>query len=164
MNILIRCALLMSVALPGLVSPSDELAEVVDAKARTVQEVEAFLVHFGETFKALDPDEIRTLYVGDGRFVWHEDGALRYSGVEAILEALAGMSPGMSFETIYSDTHVEPLGEGHASLHTSFETSITSAGSVIYSYAGVITMVLERAEAEWRIVTGHTSTRRERGR
>ena len=125
---------------------------------RLAGEVEAFLERHHSTLEAREPDAIRQLYVTDERFAWFEDGVKRYASPEDIVKALAAYPAGMSIETEYSGTLVDVLSPTLASVHTGFETKI-GEGEASFAFGGVITMLLER-DADWRIVTGHSSSRR----
>ena len=125
-------------------------------------EVTDFLSQYRAALDALDTAAVRELYISDDRFVWVEDGAVRYQSADAILAGLMGMPQGMDISTEFADLVVAAIPPTGASLRTSFHTSITGEQGG-FEFWGMITMVLERQAAGWRIVSGHTSTARERG-
>ena len=66
--------------------------------------------------------------------------------------------PGMSLSTEVSDVRVIALTPTLASVSTVFATEVNMSGGQVFGYVGVITMLLESSDGEWRVLTGHTST------
>ena len=68
---------------------------------------------------------------------------------------------GMKFSTETSEVEVIPLTPDLANARAVFHTKILQGESVVYEFGGVITWQLEK-KSEWRVLTGHTSTPKER--
>lgn len=126
-------------------------------------EVTAFLTGYAAKMNGGDTAAIRTLYTPDERFTWMEDGRVRYESVDAVIEALSAFPPGSGFTTTFGAPVIVPLGTRAASARTTFRTELgPEQGN--FAFGGIITMAVERqSDGGWRIVTGHTSTERERG-
>lgn len=125
------------------------------------QELHTFLERWNDAMAAQDTSTIRASYVADDRLRWFEDGALRYRSAEEILNALLQFPPGTRVLTTLSEIEAERLAPNliHGSAH--FRTRVMMPGQT-FEYAGVFTLVIERADAGWRFLRGHTSTIRAR--
>lgn len=143
-------------ALFSLAHADDETPAGRDVEA----EVLAFLDRFDAAHTERDLDALRDLHVSDGRCRWYEDGQLRYADVDAIVEALAGFPEAMAVDTEYTEARVTPLGPRHAAVAARFSSSIAQGGRTVFAFDGVMTMVVEGQDDAWRVVSGHTSTRR----
>ena len=125
--------------------------------------VEALLADYRQAIDARDAGALRACFVGDDRFAWHEDGSLRYATVDALVAASTQQPPAMAFETAYSDTHIVPLGDAHASVRTGFATKVKNGEATVFEFAGLMTVLVERRGGTWRIVSGHSSSHKQRG-
>ena len=115
-----------------------------------------------EVIESNDTEAIRGLYVADERFAWFTDGVKKYTSADDVIAGLASMQ-GMKFSTEVSDVEVVPLTPDLAHARTVFRTKILQGETVVYEFSGVITWLLEEVQAgEWRVLTGHTSTPKER--
>ena len=131
--------------------------------AQVEAEVRSFFAEYKKAFRSREPAAIQKLYPEDG-FTWYEDGALRYSSVDEILTGLSAFPEGMTLETTLSETEIVPLSESKASVGTLFKTVIGNPSGSPIEFGGVMTMVLDKTAAGWRIRSGHTSTPKPRGR
>jgi ketosteroid isomerase-like protein len=120
-------------------------------------EVAAFLDAYLSAIDARDADFIRGAYVDDGRFVWIEDGEVRYRGAEEILASLNAFPAGGAIRTELSGLEVVALGGNGAHAWATFTTTVGS-GPGSFSFGGAISFVLERAGDSWRLAGGHTSS------
>ncbi|MGE3180824.1 MAG: nuclear transport factor 2 family protein [Phycisphaerae bacterium] len=132
------------------------VAEDTDAE----KELRAFVDRYKNTIEADDMEAIRDLYVADKRFAWFTDGRLLYKTRDDIVDSFNGFAAsGMTFSTELTDVRETPLGDDFATIDMSFATKANVREGQGFSYAGAMTMVLERsADKKWRIISGHSST------
>jgi hypothetical protein len=122
-------------------------------------EVGAFLEDYLSAMDARDTDRVRSAVVGDGRFVWIEDGDVRYRGTAELVAGLEAFPLDAPIRTELGDLSVAPVGATAAHAWGTFTTSVgTGPGS--FSFAGAISVVVERHGGSWRMVGGHTSSPR----
>ncbi len=131
--------------------------------AEIVVEVESFLRHYRAVYNDGDLVAIRKLYVDDERFAIYEDGELQYPTPQAIIDALTSFPPGMGMQTTATILSVTPLADDLATASTTYETTITMPDDRTFEFGGVMTALLERGDDDWKVITAHTSSRRERG-
>ena len=160
-HVLLPLALAMWIAIPSSSVPAPH--DLTDAeRARVTSEATDFLASYLEVIEGGDTDAIRALFVEDERFAWFTDGEKRYASVDDLLAGLASMK-GMTFSTEVSEVEVVPLAPDLAHARTAFQTKLSQGGAVVFEYGGVITWVLEDVkDSGWRVLTGHTSTPKER--
>ena len=81
------------------------------------------------------------------------------SSPDDVIESLRGYAD-VRFETTNSDLEIVPLSRSLASASMSFRTTLTIPASEDYTFAGVITWLVEKSPetGAWRVVQGHTST------
>lgn len=120
-------------------------------------EVTAFLNGYLGAIGARDAAKIREAYIADDRFVWIEDGKVRYRRVEDVLSSLASFPADNPIRTELADLSVVPVGPGAAHAWASFKTTV-GEGSKAFTFGGAISFVLERDGSRWRVVSGHTSS------
>lgn len=119
-------------------------------------EVAAFLNEYLAAIDARDTDTLGRAYVEDGRFVWIEDGAVRYRSAADILTSLSSFPTDSSIRTELLDLVVVPVGGAGAHAWARFSTTVGS-GSGGFSFGGAISFVLEQKDGSWKLVGGHTS-------
>ena len=102
------------------------------------------------------------LYITDDRFAFYEDGMLRYPSPQVIVDALASLPPGMSMDTKGTVRRITPITNHLATASSEFQTKVTMQGGGAFEIKGVMTMLLERTDDDWKIVTAHNSSVRER--
>jgi hypothetical protein len=110
---------------------------------------------------ARDAEEIRASLVEDGRFVWVEDGEVRYRALDDLLSSLGQFPPSSPIQTDLSDIVVVPIGDTGAYAWARFQTTV-GEGAGAFTFGGAISFVLERGEDSWKLVGGHTSSPRPR--
>ncbi len=132
---------------PASNDPAREVLSVLDRYLRAVE--------------SRDSAAIRRLYVDDGRFVWIEDGMVRYRSADEVLEGLAAFPAEMPMRTTLARTVVVPVGADGAHAHTEFTTEM-GEGAGGFSFGGAMSFLLERGPEGWQIVGGHVSSPRER--
>ena len=153
-HFLICLTLVCSIAACDRSGPQEAIvAEVLQT------EVSAFLDSYLSATGARDTARLRSFYVDDGRFVWFEDGDLKYRSADEIIAALAALPADASIRTDVSDTRVVRLGRTGADASTKFRTVIGDTVSG-FQFGGVISFALEKGANGWRIVSGHTSSAR----
>lgn len=125
--------------------------------ADMANEVASFLDEYLAAIDARDSDVIGRAYLDDGRFVWIEDGEVRYRNADEILASLGTFPAGSAIRTELSDLAVVPVGGTGAHAWATFSTTVgTGPGS--FSFGGAISFVLEREGGSWKLVGGHTSS------
>ena len=129
----------------------------VHAPTGLKNEVAAFLDGYLAAIASRDAAKIRKAYIADDRFVWIEDGKVRYRSVDDVLSSLAAFPADSPIRTELSDLAVVALGQGAAHAWASFKTSV-GEGRGGFSFGGAISFTLERDGNSWRVVSGHTSS------
>lgn len=127
------------------------------ALANLQSEVAAFLDEYLAAIGARDAARIRNAYIADDRFVWIEDGQVRYRRVEDVLSSLADLPADSPIRTELTELSVVPVGQAAAHAWAAFKTTV-GEGPQGFSYGGTISFVLERDASSWRVVSGHTSS------
>lgn len=120
-------------------------------------ELSAFLAEYNAALNRRDPDELRRFYVDDARFIWLEQGQIRYRSVAEVLASVAQFPPDWTLDTRFSEVHAASQGSNGAHLSAHFTTRVGEPPEG-FSYAGVLSMALERRHGGWRIVGGHSSS------
>lgn len=125
--------------------------------AGVTEEVATFLNNYLSAIGSRDAAGIRAAYVQDDRFVWIEDGKVRYRKPEEVLASLAMLPAGSAIRTELADLTVVPIGQSAAHAWARFRTSVGDGPSG-FSFGGAISFTLERHGSSWRIVGGHVSS------
>ncbi|MEJ2541298.1 MAG: DUF3225 domain-containing protein [Gemmatimonadota bacterium] len=137
--------------------PPAEPREEEDGPVDVAAEVGVFLESYRAALDARDTLGLSDLYVDDGRFIWLEDGEVRYRSAADVATSLSSLPAGMSIRTEYDETSIRPVGAAGASATMRFLTTM-GEGPSAFEFGGVISMTMERGPEGWRIVSGHTST------
>lgn len=124
--------------------------------------VESFLGDYLTAVGSRDSTAILQSIDDEGRFVWVEDGAVRYRSGREVVAGLSQLAPGSFIRTDLTDLSVVPVGEAGAHAWATFQTTV-GEGERAFSFGGAISFVLERREAGWVLLGGHTSAPRPRG-
>ena len=124
---------------------------------RVTEEVATFLNNYLSAIDSRDAANIRAAYVGDDRFVWIEDGKVRYRQVDEVLASLAMFPAGSAIRTELMDLTVVPISQSAAHAWATFRTSV-GEGPSGFSFGGAMSLTLERDGNSWKIVGGHTSS------
>jgi len=120
-------------------------------------EVAVFLDAYLDAIGSRDTATLRIQLADSPRYVWVENGAVRYRSVDEMLEGLGSFPADMPIETDLSRLHVAAVGGNGAHAAASFETRV-GEGQGAFTFGGIITFVLERHDDTWRIVGGHVSS------
>jgi hypothetical protein len=115
-----------------------------------------FVTAFVGAIDSRDATAIRAAVADDDRFVWLEDGAVRYRGIESLIEGLGAYPGTMRLRTTLSGLTAVPLDGRSMHVFGEFTTSVGD-GEGAYRFVGAMTVILERSD-RWRVVGGHTST------
>lgn len=124
---------------------------------RVTEQVATFLNDYLSAIGSRDAAKIRAAYVEDDRFVWIEDGKVRYRKGDEVLAGLAMFPAGSTIRTELIDLTVVPIGQSAAHAWATFRTSV-GEGPSGFAFGGAISFTLERHGASWKIVGGHTSS------
>ena len=135
------------------------LQQTTAASATLTQEVTAFLADYLAAIGARDAAKIRTACVADERFVWIEDGKVRYRKADEVIASLAMFPSGSAIRTEVKDLTIVRVGQSAAHAWGTFRTSVGDGPSG-FAFGGAISFTLEREGASWKIVGGHTSSPR----
>ena len=127
------------------------------SSAKLNDEVTMFLNDYVSAVSSRDSARIRSVYVTDDRFVWIEDGKVRYRNVADVLASLSTFPPGATIRTQLKDISVVPVGASAAHAWATFRTSVNQ-GSSGFAFGGAISLALERQGTSWKVVGGHTSS------
>jgi len=124
--------------------------------AADAPEVAAFLLRHLEALEARDSARLRQMYAP--RFVWLEDGAVRYRNVQEVLAGRDAFPAESRLRTVIGEVEALPAGPGAVHAWTPFATTL-GEGPQAFTFSGVLSYVLERRPTGgWIIVGGHTST------
>lgn len=121
------------------------------------EDVAAFLTDSLAAIGARDASKIRAAYVADDRFVWIEDGHVRYRRADEVIAGLAMFPAGSAIRTELKDLTVVPVSQSAAHAWATFRTSV-GEGASGFTFGGAISFTLERHGASWRLVGGPTSS------
>ena len=133
-------------------------------RARVEAEVRDMLQRWATAFESRDAAGVRAVLSDGEGLVWLEDGEARYRGQESIVAALASFPPDMGFSHELKDVRVTPMSDDAAWAEVATRTEIRQGEAVVAGFDGVVLMVVEKRAGDWKVVAGHTSTMRPRGR
>jgi hypothetical protein len=121
------------------------------------EDVAAFLTDYLAAIGTRDATKIRAAYVADDRFVWIEDGKVRYRRADEVIAGLAMFPAGSAIRTELKDLTVVPVSQSAAHAWATFRTSV-GEGVSGFTFGGAISLTLARHGASWKVVGGHTSS------
>lgn len=131
-------------------------------RADVEQGVRTLLDRWLGAFESRDAQAVRSVLAGDDRFVWLEDGEARYKSSGDIVSALAAFPPGLAFSHTIDSARIVPISDDAAWAHLAIKTRIRQGEHTVSEFGGVVLMLVERGQADWRIVAAHTSTTKPR--
>ena len=149
-SIIAACAIALLVACAPL-------QQAPSPTPKVTEEVATFLSEYLTAISSRDAMKIRAAYVADDRFVWIEDGKVRYQRVDEVLASLAMFPAGSTIRTELKDLVVVAVSQSAAHAWATFRTSV-GEGPSGFAFGGAISFTLERQGASWKIVGGHTSS------
>ncbi len=132
-------------------------------RAAIEDSVRSMLETYREAVNAGDWEGVASYYGDDDRFHWIEDGEVRYRTKEEVRQAL--LSLGGFFSSVrltVTETRVTPLAPGIAHVATMFEQELVPSGGEPVGFSGALTVLALHTPEGWKLVSGHTSTVRER--
>lgn len=155
-RVLISCLVVAACSPPSGELPEGHAAAIRDS-------VSAFLADWSAGEEEGDWQALLDRYADDARFVWTEDGRVRYRSVAEVRDGLQELGRSFSgMTTEFVDPVVTPLAPGLANVTTRFRTTLRSAETPAVTFGGAMTMTLVRENEGWRILQGHTSSERVR--
>lgn len=119
--------------------------------------VGAFLLRYVEALEERDTAALRGMLVSDGRFVWLEDGAIRYRSPDQVLRGLDAFPTEAPVRTVLGEVEAVSMPGSAVHAWTPFTTTV-GRGEDALSFSGMLSFALEARGGGWRIVGGHTST------
>ena len=131
---------------------------VVDDPADDVRETFAA---FRERLDAGDFAGAMGYYADDPRFVWVEDGVVRYRARADVARGFEHLRLLGAVRFAYGEPAVTLVARDVATLAVTFETSVGDPAHG-HAFAGAMTVTMVRMPAGWRFLAGHSSTRRPR--
>jgi len=153
-----RSRLAVALVLIGSMTACGELERVTSGERRP--DVAEFLDSYIEAVALRDTAQLRRMYVDAGRFAWIEDGEVRYRSPDRVFESLLTSFPASAtIQTELEDLEFVVLSGGGVHAWSPFTTSVTSE-EVSFSFAGLMSFLLEPEGDAWRIVGGHVSSAR----
>jgi ketosteroid isomerase-like protein len=120
--------------------------------------VRSLLERWVQAFTSRDVAAIRSILSSKSSFVWLEDGETRYRSSAEIASALESFATGMSFATSLEAVSVFPVSNSTAWAHFSTKTTILHGEQIVANFDGVVLMLFEHEQGEWKIAAAHTST------
>ena len=154
-------ALITTVAIMALTALLGACASVQPSTANAqVADVTRFLDSWNAALAARDKVAVRAAYSESPDFRWFEDGILRYRSAEAVVAALDQFPPGTKLDTTLADVSVLPLEGNRVHVSAGFKTRIAMPQGA-FEFSGVFTAVLERKDAGYAFLVGHTSSMRQ---
>ena len=121
--------------------------------------VTQFLADYAAKINAGELRATLDLYADDPRFYWVEAGRRTYESKAELSAAFDEFYPlveSIAFEA--KNTRITALSATQAVVTTEFDQSITMVGNQSFSLSGVLTVVLEKGDAGWQFLIGHTTT------
>ena len=142
---------------PAAVGLSDAHSDAIADSIRSM------LTAWSEGTRQESLDRLADRYADDPRFIWVEDGRVRYRSVDAIREAVESLKTQFSSErTEFIEPSTTPLAPGVAHVATRFRTTLRRESGSEIRYGGAMTMTLIHTDEGWKMLSGHTSTQQTR--
>lgn len=123
-------------------------------------DVRALLDRWIQSFESRDEAAVRSVLADDERFVWLEDGEVRYQSANDVVAALASFPPGMQFSHELTSVRIVPMSDSAAWAQLGTTTVIRQGERAVSDFTGVVLILAQRDNGEWRIIAAHTSTTR----
>jgi uncharacterized protein (TIGR02246 family) len=128
-------------------------------RAAIVDSVTTMLTAWREAVDTRDADRVATFYADGPEFRWIEDGMVRYTSRQQVLEAYRGLMPSLRALAFTLDNpQVTPLAPGVALVTTVFTEKLTDTLGTVTGFAGTLTLTVVHADSGWRFLAGHTSS------
>lgn len=152
--VLLLCSLPI-VACQAQDAPPAEVA--VDRMALEKSAVAAFRA-YAKLLRESKFAEAIVYYADDPRFVWVEDGAIKYDRKDQIKRALEGITQQGVVVSNFGLPTVWALNDTQVMVFAKFRTTIGKGSADEFTFAGAITAVMENRPEGWQFISGHTSS------
>lgn len=127
--------------------------------------VASFLSTWSEGAQQGGWDRIVERYADDPRFLWVEDGRVRYGSHQELRAGFETVEASFSgARTEFTEPTITPLAPGLAHVAARFRTTLSREDGPEVSFGGAMTMTVTHADHGWKVLQGHTSSERERQR
>ena len=103
-------------------------------------------------------DESVAYYADDPRFVWVEDGGIKYDSKNQIRRALEAVASQGVVVSNFGLPTVWALNDSQVMVFAKFRTTIAKGSPDEFTFAGAITAVMEKRAEGWQFLSGHTSS------
>lgn len=159
---LARVALIVCAALATLGSGCENRPsrQSVATTAQVNEDVRALLDRWVQSFESRDEIAVRSVLADDERFVWLEDGEARYQSADDVVAALASFPSGLQFLHELTSVRIVPISDDAAWAQLTTTTEIRQGERAVSEFTGVVLLLAQRDNGEWRIIAAHTSTTR----
>lgn len=146
-------------------APGDERPLSEPRSTAIEDSVAAFLTTWAEGTEEGGWDRLVDRYADDPSFRWVEDGTVRYRSVEEVRAGFESVRAAFSdARTEFMEPSIASLAPGLAHVVTQFRTTLTREDGSEVRFGGAMTMTLSHTEDGWKVLRGHMSSERERGR
>ncbi len=103
-------------------------------------------------------EESVAYYADDPRFVWVEDGAIKYDSRAQIKRALDAVASQGVVVSNFGLPTVWALNDTQVMVFAKFRTTVAKGSPDEFTFAGAITAVMEQRAEGWQFLSGHTSS------
>lgn len=124
--------------------------------------VKAVLNDFTSKLSKKDFVGAGNLYSDDSSFSWIENGALGFQSAKAVRASLKTLSNIPEIKLSYYETQISVLAPKVATVRTEFSQTFNDKPGRGTTYGGFLTMTIVREKDGWKILNGHTSSRKPR--
>lgn len=127
-------------------------------------EIEDRFEAFVTDMNTLSVEELRDFYSDDARFYWVEDGQIQYSNKQVLFQSLTGLLQSLKSSNMKMlKLKVEVLDAESAILYAEYEQAMALKSGFTFDINGAMTVLLQKEEGVWRFLTGHSSSKKQRG-
>ena len=124
--------------------------------------VKAVLNDFTSKMNKKDFAGAGSLYSDDSSFSWIENGALAFQSAKDVRASLKTLSNIAEIKLSYYETQISVLAPKVATVRTEFSQTFNDKPGRGTTYGGFLTMTIVREKGGWKILNGHTSSRKPR--
>ncbi|MEP6765885.1 MAG: nuclear transport factor 2 family protein [Gemmatimonadaceae bacterium] len=142
------------------VSDRQSLSAAGEAAIR--DSVKAVLGEFTSKMSKKDFDGAGRLYSDDSSFSWVENGSLGFQNAKDVRASLKTLSNIPEIKLSYYETQISVLAPKVATVRTEFSQTFSDKPGRGTTYGGFLTMTMVREKDGWKILNGHTSSRKPR--
>lgn len=114
---------------------------------------------YKKLIKAGNYAESIKFYADDPRFIWVEDGRIKYDSKGQVRRALDGLGGQGVVETAFGAPRIWKLSDTQAHVFVRFRTTIQKGTPKEFTYSGGLTIIMEdMKDGGWQFIAGHTSS------